>query len=1140
MAHHDTPGQPMDMHTEMPGDHHEMPGDHHAPDPPLIDPHVFATMWRLLESLTTKGHVLQPTSAEVALDRIEQHFKMLEWMTDLSRRAIYARDRSAVRLLASWFKSHGHQVMVDQKPDGGHGQTIGIVSERIRPDMGHPDEISVGGLQDSGAESSLGLNVRAIRELFLGAVYASGSDEALLTRSLDLVQTTLAHSIGLLDVLHHYATLSLNGIEQLETLPNLLGMLPTGDYLTDILFGNPLPPEFPWLPPELGSNPFLECLETLRGGTVGAGSAFGVVKDAILDPAKLTGLIASVTPASVCTGTVVTIHSGAGQQEKFPKNRPPDYGVFFEPCDVPGLIMQWEPDYVTVQVPEQASSGCITFGQDTGRREAAAAAQAAEAQAMLNFAACLGHFGRMPPASFDTMLLDTTKLCFTLCQPGDPNYVQVRHKPEIISLVARDPLGREVGTDGVEAGTPVTISWAVRSDDSAPLQITLSGAKTLAGLPPVGSLTLSSQDMRTQQSLALNAANSCATTTRHVTIAVFRKLYLSPIPLGFKIDETGTLTIRSSCPVSGNVTVTLAPSNPDGLANPPRVTIPSTATIPAGQDSVTVAVVPAIAGDENAYVASLIHSQPAAVISVTAPSHASAAVGVWIEPPRGQSKVVTPPDNVVAVHMAVLRSGKVLMFSADDADFGNTNKVKTRVWDPVTNTVVTPSFPYATNKNLFCAGHCILADGRVLVVGGHAIFAGGSAASQVHTFDPISNSWSRHAPMQQDRWYPTCVTMADGRVLIASGSDAGGKPTGWSQFWGKGIVSAVEIFDPATNGLTHFPNIFGADICMYPNMFVLPGGLLFFHSRNISRLIVPGEGTWSPPNFRWSKAIPMKGDTTRNFPGMSGCVILPLLPEEGYAVRVLIAGGGGKKESDLNVNTTATQTAEIFGDIDAHEITGTWRDTNRAGEPLRMTTNRFMTDAVLLPDGTVLFVNGCAVGMADESHVSIGFAELFDPQTETFRPFTRISMPRHYHGTALLLPDGRVAVAGHTKEWNTEIPLDRKEVEVISPPYLFRGPRPKITQVAHSGAMIGYGQDVTIYTDRSADISRVALLRPGSVTHQLNTDQRYVGLAITQRSSGTVTVTAPPDGAVAPPGYSLLFIVDNQGVPSLGQSVRIG
>jgi hypothetical protein len=268
---------------------------------------------------------------------------------------------------------------------------------------------------------------------------------------------------------------------------------------------------------------------------------------------------------------------------------------------------------------------------------------------------------------------------------------------------------------------------------------------------------------------------------------------------------------------------------------------------------------------------------------------------------------------------------------------------------------------------------------------------------------------------------------------------------------------------------------------------------------------------------------------------------LPLLPEENYAVRILMAGGGGAKECDMNENTVATRQAEIL-DVDVSGNTGTWRDKNRAGNLMLLPNPRFMTDAVLLPDGMVLLVNGATTGKADHSHFPIGYAELFDPRTETFSTFTSMSVPRLYHGSALLLPDGRVMVAGHTEKFNeTPNKVNRFEIEILSPPYLFRGPRPVIEFVTASGVTgtIGYGQDVTIYTDRPSDIDRVALIRAGSTTHQLNTDQRYVGMDITQRSSGSITVKAPPDGAVAPPGYYMLFIVDKQRVPSDGYFMRV-
>ena len=64
------------------------------------------------------------------------------------------------------------------------------------------------------------------------------------------------------------------------------------------------------------------------------------------------------------------------------------------------------------------------------------------------------------------------------------------------------------------------------------------------------------------------------------------------------------------------------------------------------------------------------------------------------------------------------------------------------------------------------------------------------------------------------------------------------------------------------------------------------------------------------------------------------------------------------------------------------------------------------------------------------------------------------------------------------------------------------------------------------------------MMRLGSVTHAFDMDQRMVGLNFTVQGT-TLTLTSPPNGNIAPPGYYLLFILNSSGVPSVAKFVQI-
>src|SRR5207245_9856372 len=115
-----------------------------------------------------------------------------------------------------------------------------------------------------------------------------------------------------------------------------------------------------------------------------------------------------------------------------------------------------------------------------------------------------------------------------------------------------------------------------------------------------------------------------------------------------------------------------------------------------------------------------------------------------------------------------------------------------------------------------------------------------------------------------------------------------------------------------------------------------------------------------------------------------------------------------------------------------------------------------------------------------------------------------------------------------------------QQMEIYQPPYLFDSTgglvaRPSITSAPSS---ISYGNTITVQTPDAANISHVVLVRNGTVTHAFGMDQREVELSFTA-GTGALTVTAPPNGNIAPPGYYMLFILNNSGVPSVATFVQV-
>ncbi|MDD7936945.1 DUF1929 domain-containing protein [Actinomycetospora lutea] len=467
--------------------------------------------------------------------------------------------------------------------------------------------------------------------------------------------------------------------------------------------------------------------------------------------------------------------------------------------------------------------------------------------------------------------------------------------------------------------------------------------------------------------------------------------------------------------------------------------------------------------------------------------------------------VVGLPD--VPIHVAVLPTGQVLAWGRRRDPHGSLDQQGCApfLWDPATGATMPTDEPRradGTPVNLFCAGHAVLADGRLLVAGGHV--ADGDGLAQACVYDADQGTWTPLPDVRSGRWYPSALTLADGRVLVISGSHQDGPD--------QPVEPVPEIWD----GATWSPTRDFVGLPLYPRVHQLPDGRVAMVGPNPeTKLLDPaGAGDWTPPP---GPAIPRAQGERQYGPAV--------MYEPGKVVYL----GGGNDAGDHR----PTDRCET---IDLTVPDPVWTPA------APMAFRRRQHNATLLPDGTVLVTGGTSG--PDFNDLTPGSpvhaAELWDPATDTWTTLAAESVDRCYHATAVLLPDGTV-LSGGGGEFVVgaapNAPADtHRDAQVLHPPYLFRGPRPTITAAP---AVITPGETFTVTTDEP--VAAVTLVRLSSVTHTLNTDQRFLRLATTSDAADprTLAVTAPPSSTDWPPGPAMLFVLTDDGVPSVAHLLRV-
>lgn len=421
-----------------------------------------------------------------------------------------------------------------------------------------------------------------------------------------------------------------------------------------------------------------------------------------------------------------------------------------------------------------------------------------------------------------------------------------------------------------------------------------------------------------------------------------------------------------------------------------------------------------------------------------------------------------------------------------------------------------------TKHDMFCPGMSALPDGRLVITGG-------DTAAATSIYDPKTNSFTRGADMNIPRGYQASTTLSNGKIFAIGGSFSGG-------IGGK----TGEIYDPSANKWT---TLTGADVTpmltsdaagawRFDNhgwLFGWKNGAVFQAgpSKTMHWYNTAGSGSVSAAGTRWA-----------NHDQMCGVTVM----YDAVAGKIFSAGG-----SQDYTDSDAFNVAHIMTISDAYQPVTVEQVAN-------MSYARGFANGAVLPDGTILISGGQQRSLVFTDTNAVMTPELFNPVAKTFTSMANMAVPRNYHSVALLLSDGTVFTGGggmcYVSYGNSDAGCDRShdhpDGQIFSPPYLFNADgtlatRPVISSVSGQSIRVG-GTLIVAMGDNSG--ATFSLIRIGSATHSVNTDQRRIPLNA-QAQGSVYSMTLPSDTGVLIPGYYYLFAINSHGVPGIAQTIQI-
>jgi len=216
--------------------------------------------------------------------------------------------------------------------------------------------------------------------------------------------------------------------------------------------------------------------------------------------------------------------------------------------------------------------------------------------------------------------------------------------------------------------------------------------------------------------------------------------------------------------------------------------------------------------------------------------------------------------------------------------------------------------------------------------------------------------------------------------------------------------------------------------------------------------------------------------------------------------------------------------------------------------------------ATPLPDGNIVLLGGNGGTNGGIENWSLHLQMLYATNeistltngTGMMAKMDKCLVPRDEHGINQLWPDGSVYCGGQNRNGivragddaapSGDSDLGVNVAQFFKPPYFYdantnAAVRPVISLAPKR---IDFAVDYNITVDDAADIGSVCMIRPGSMSHALSTDRRYIKLPFSSIGGNMLRVTAPVLRGTAIGGYWYLFVVKKNGVPSVAKIIVLG